>query len=82
MHENRFHWTWGHVRVAPHKSVEYQLEFGKRANFHPFEFSLRVTEKHDHAGASFTFGVGSLYWFSVRLYDERHWDPHAGDWIS
>lgn len=76
-------WTWGDIVVTQHKSFEYQFEFGSRATRvmpGPFEFSIKVTAKRNHAGPSFTFGIAGLFWLCLKVYDHRHWDDENDCW--
>ena len=73
-------WFWGDIIICKNKSFEYQFEFGKNSNFHPFEFSLLLTSRTDHAGPSFTFGIKKLFWICLKIYDHRHWDIDNDCW--
>lgn len=74
-------WTLGDIVIAKNKSFEYQFELGnKSSQFDPFEFSVRLTSKHDHPGPSFVFGISGLFWISLRIYDHRHWDCEKDHW--
>jgi hypothetical protein len=73
--------TWGDITLSKNKSFEYQFEFGKNTSSNsPFELSFVVTEKRDHAGPCFTFGIKNLFWVCLKIYDHRHWDDENNCW--
>ncbi len=73
-------WTWGDIVIAKNKSFEYQFDFGKKANFYPFELSFLITSKKDHAGISFTFCIMNIIHVCLRTYDHRHWNYEKDCW--
>jgi hypothetical protein len=74
-------WSWGDIAFSENKSFEYQFEFGKSTcNNSLFELTLKVTEKQDHAGPSFAFGIKNLFWICFKVYDHRHWDDERDCW--
>lgn len=77
---NYFGWRFGDIIIAPHKSFEYQFEFGNGSNFDPFELSFKWTSKQDHAGLSFNFGIKNLFWIHIGTYDHRHWNYKQNRW--
>jgi hypothetical protein len=70
---------WGNIRITEHKYFEYQLEFD-RYNTDPFRLSLEWTSRRDHAGIEFIFSIFKLFWFSMSIYDSRHWDFENNTW--
>ena len=73
-------WNWGDVVFAENKSFEYQFDWGRNANFNPFELSFRITSKTDHAGVCFRFGVKYLFFVCLKTYDHRHWNHEENRW--
>ena len=74
--------TWGDIKIAKHKSFEYQFEGPKMMadDPNPIECKLRWTTKSDHAGVYFTFGIRGLFWMNFNIHDHRHWDHNNNTW--
>ena len=70
-----------HMNLSKNKSFEWQLNMGcDTREDRPFDLSLRLTEKQDHAGPDFVFGIKHLFWLHMCIYDHRHWDDERDCW--
>lgn len=71
-----------HLNLSKNKSFESEIFFGKEKtkDDQPFDFRIRWTEKMDHAGPSFTFGIKGLFYLYCNIYDHRHWDDELNCW--
>jgi hypothetical protein len=67
----RLSWFYGWIRLTKHKSFEY--EWGRKFSTTPFEFSMRLTTKGDHAGFRFAFSIYKLFFLFLGITDNRHW---------
>ena len=72
---------WGWIRIAKHKSFEYQIEFDKWHD-KPVQCSLTRRTECDHAGVEFIFSVYKLFWLMFSVYDNRHWDYDKNTYVS
>lgn len=76
--------TWGDIKIAKFKSFEYQFEGPKMmANDpNPIKLEFNWTNKCDHAGVHFTFGIRGLFWMNLNVHDHRHWNQLNNTWES
>jgi hypothetical protein len=80
--KHRISLFWGDIVLSKNKSFEYQIDFGSKLNtIHtPFELSLKVRHKMDHAGIDFIFSVYKMFWMNLNIHDHRHWDYENDCW--
>ena len=63
------------MQVTWFKNLEIQFEFiNPNICTEWFVFDLSTRSKQDHWGVGFTFEILRLVYFSISLYDERHYD--------
>lgn len=72
---------WCNISISKNKCFEYQLEFGKKfASVKPGEFEIVRFTKRDHAGIRLTISVYKLFWLSLNIHDNRHWNKEKDCW--
>ena len=70
------YWLDRHLFLHKYFDFEYFI-----SNEEIFEFDLNLKWKgSDHAGPSLTLGLGG-YTVCFRIYDDRHWDHEANNWV-
>lgn len=68
------------IPISAHKSLE--IEVGRGNKWKIFNCSFRWTSRVDHAGPEFDFEVYRLFFFSIRIYDIRHWNSKKNRWYK
>lgn len=66
-------------KISKNKCFSYQIEVPNPMDDF-FEFKLAWTDKEDHAGLYFTFGIKYLFWMNFSIHDWRHWDYDNNEW--
>ena len=69
------------INLGKNKIFELQIETLQNSKiYNVFEFSFKRTDRQDHAGTFFVFGIRSLIFINAGIYDSRHWDENTNNW--
>lgn len=70
-----------YFKISKNKTLEFQVE-GKNYANDIFNISLRWSRKEDHAGLRFEFTVYKLFFISLSICDNRHFNYDEDRWCE
>lgn len=71
-----------YIPISKNKQLEYQLELFGQINDDSkiFNFKALLNRKKDHAGLFLELEIIKIFWISLSLHDNRHWDYQKDCW--